>query len=166
MTDDIPTRLAHRPRDRRGYVIPFVTFLDKDGEPQFKIMDDERVKRCLVHRLCALCGNQMGRHIFFIGGNLCVANGIFYDPAMHRECAEYALRACPHIVHASGKLGRIPEAIDGAKIGVGQALAATRFALMHAERYTYGQEKTGMTVIKAELPWREVVWYHEGQPCP
>jgi hypothetical protein len=162
-TPVIPSRLQHRPRDRRGYVIPFAQFIDKNGEPQFKIMDDELVLRCLNHRLCSLCGGPLGRHIFFIGGPKCVENGYFYDPPMHRECAEYAMRTCPHIVHAKGKYGRVPEPeVVGATLGIGAAAAATQFALMHGERYTYGRVESGMMLIKAALPWQEVVWYYQG----
>jgi hypothetical protein len=39
-------------------------FVDKDAEPQFQVMDDEKTRHCLAHRLCGLCGEQMGRHIF------------------------------------------------------------------------------------------------------
>jgi hypothetical protein len=165
VTDDVPVRLAGRPRDRRGYVIPFVTHIDAAGEAQFKIMDDAKSKRCLEHRLCALCGSPLGRHIFFIGGDLCVVNGIFYDPPMHRDCAEYAMRACPHIRHAKGKLGRVPEPVEVGTpvLVVGAARAATRFALMHGERYTF-QRAGAMMVIRAVLPWLEVVWYEDGKP--
>jgi hypothetical protein len=167
VTENVPARLQHRPRDHRGYVIPFVTHLDQNGEAQFKIISDERAKRCLDHRLCALCGAPMGRHIFFIGGDLCVANGIFYDPPMHRDCAEYALRTCPHIVHAPGKLGRVPQpkTVGAPVLGVGAAGAATRFALMHGERYSYRRQGV-MLLIQAALPWLDVTWYREGKPCP
>ncbi len=167
MSENIPARLARRPRDRRGYVIPFAQFIDKSGEPQFKIMDDELVTRCLNYRLCGLCGEQMGRHVFFIGGDLCVANGFFYDPPMHKECAEYALRTCPHIVHTIGKYGRIPdpEPLGAGRLGVGAMGAASRFALLHGERYTYRRDQGGMMLIRAELPWQEVTWFEHGRPA-
>lgn len=93
----IPFRMARRPRDPRGLPIPYSQFIDQDGKPDFRVLDDQRVARCLRYRLCGLCGQQLGKHIFFVGGPLCVDNGLFHDPPMHRECAEFALRACAHL---------------------------------------------------------------------
>src|SRR5215203_4621477 len=121
MTGEIPLRLSRRPRDRRGYVIPFAQFIDRHGQPQFAAMDDALVRRCLDHRLCGLCGEPMGGHIFFIGGPLSTASGYFYDPPMHRDCATFALRTCPHLARAKGRYGPIPDAAElGATITVGE----------------------------------------------
>jgi hypothetical protein len=165
----LPRRLQHRPRDKRGYVIPYAQFVDREGEPQFQVMDDYRVKRCLANRLCGICGEQLGRHLFFIGGELCVANGFFYDPPMHRECAEYSLHTCPHLARVKGRYGRIPEMAGGAHLAVGPLCSeekATTFALMHGAHYSYGRDQSGMLLIRAVLPWRAVIYYREGKPCP
>jgi hypothetical protein len=169
--ETIPRRLQRRPRDRRGYVIPFAQFVGKDGEPQFQVMDDQKTQHCLAYRLCGLCGEQMGRHVFFVGGELCVTNGLFYDPPMHRECAEYALQACPHLARTKGRYGRIPEpaALGAARVAVGAMCSdekADVFALMHGERYTFVRDQSGMLLIRAQLPWRTVIYYREGKPCP
>ena len=45
MTDTIdttPRRLRHRPRDARGYVIPFAQFIKPDGTPDFATMDHHK----------------------------------------------------------------------------------------------------------------------------
>jgi hypothetical protein len=167
MTDvPVPPRLAHRPRDKRGYIVPYAQFIDAKGEPQFKVMDDARVRDCLTRHCCGLCGQPMGRHVFFIGGHLCVQNGYFYDPPMHRECAEYALRVCPHLARVKGRYGPIPE-IAGARMVVGAMEATTKvetFALMHTSTFTWGRDRAGMVLIKAALPWLDVSWWRNGEP--
>jgi hypothetical protein len=59
----IPDRMRGRPRDERGYPIPYAQFLDRHGKPDFRILDDGRVVACLEARLCGLCGQPMGRHL-------------------------------------------------------------------------------------------------------
>jgi hypothetical protein len=166
MTDDVPVppRLASRPRDRRGYVVPYAQFVDRDGVPQFQVMDDVQVQNCLTRRCCGLCGQPMGKHIYFIGGDLCVRNGFFHDPPMHRECAEYALRACPHLARVKGRYGPIPE-IEGGVVVVGavSTIKVETFALMHGSAFTWSRDRTGMVLIKAALPWLDVSWWRNGE---
>jgi hypothetical protein len=167
MTDavSIPARLRHRPRDARGYVIPFVQFIGDDGLPNFAVMDHRKVSRCLRQRRCGLCGEVMGIHLYFIGGDLCVVNRYFYDPPMHRDCAIYALEACPHLARSKGRYREPPTSIEGATIIVGdmQTKKAERFALMHTGAYTFGKAATGMLTVKA-APWIDVQWWKEGSP--
>lgn len=174
MIDDIPIppRLAYRPRDHRGYVVPYAQFIDNDGVPKFQVMDDTKVRKCLVHRWCGLCGQPMGKHIYFVGGLSCEANGYFYDPPMHLECAEFALRTCPHLARSKGRYGAIPDVADipgAAKLVVGAMCTEVKadiFALMHGSRFTYGRDKTGMYLIKAELPWLDVQHWRDGARVP
>jgi hypothetical protein len=165
---DIPSRLARRPLDPRGFVIPYSQFIDADGKPNFRIMDDGRVRECLRRRLCSLCGEPMGRHIFFIGGPLCVANGMFHDPAMHKECAEYALQACPHLARSKGRYGPVPDSIPGGArliVGVmGSDQKAERFAIMHTSDYSATRTADGMPLIIAKRPWLDVAYWRDGQP--
>jgi hypothetical protein len=95
-----------------------------------------------------------------------VQNGYFYDPPMHRECAGYALRACPHLARAKGRYGAIPE-VDGARLVVGVMESTTKvetFALMHGSAFHWSRDPAGMVLIKAVLPWREVTWWRDGRP--
>ena len=58
MTTTIPSRLRHRPRDVRGYVIPFAQFIKEDGTPDFTTMDHHKTAKCLRFRTCAaLCAS-------------------------------------------------------------------------------------------------------------
>jgi len=163
-----PARLRNRPRDPRGYVIPWNTFVAADGTASFAVLDHARVQRALRGRLCGMCGSRMGRHIYFIGGPLCASNGYFYDPPMHRECALYALQACPHLARTKGRYvepATVAQAVgEDATLIVGDMAPdkAEWFGLMHATDYTFGRDAKGMMVIKANLPWLDVERWRDG----
>lgn len=159
----IPPRLVHRPCDPRGYVIPYAQFVDDDGAPNFAVLDHYKTRECLRRRLCGLCGQQMGRHVHFIGGPLCVANHHFYDPPMHRDCAVYALQACPHLARSKGHYRPVP-AIDGAVLVAGamELEHAPYFALMHTTSFDYGRTPAGMVVAKAGA-WIDVEYWKDGR---
>jgi hypothetical protein len=161
----LPPRLRRRPLDKRGLIIPFVQFIDTNGEPNFAALDHDRVALCLLSRRCGLCGQPMGRHVHFVGGPLCVINRYFYDPPMHKECAIYALETCPHLARSKGRYREAPESLDGAKIIVGQ-MDVTRkveyFALMHAVSYHHGRTEDGMLVVRAG-PWVDVEYWKDGR---
>ena len=168
MESAIPLRLKHRPRDARGYVIPFAQFIKTDGTPDFTTMDHHRVLKCLRYRTCGICGEQLGRHVYFVGGDLCVANRYFYDPPMHRECAIYCLETCPHLARSKGRYRPPPTKPPdgGVKLIVGAMVTdvkAEYFALMHTTAFTYGQSADGMLVAKA-APWVDVEYWQEGKP--
>lgn len=164
---DVPPRLARRLRDLRGMIVPYAQFIDANGNADFRVLDDRRVSYCLEHRRCAMCGEPLGRHLHFVGGPLCAVNGLFYDPPTHKECAEYALQACPHLARLKGRFARIPDSIPGAAHIVIGALASDEkqdiFALMHTTDFTFGRDHAGMMLIKAKLPWLDVAWWREGK---
>lgn len=89
----IPARLDGLPK-HGGLPITFVTFVGPDGLPDFKVTDHHKRLRCASDRLCGLCGDPLGYWIAFIGGPLCVSKRLWYDPPMHRDCAEYAFEVC------------------------------------------------------------------------
>lgn len=161
----IPDRMARRPKDRRGYPIPFANWIKADGEPDFRILDQAAVGRCIRYRLCGLCGERMGSHVFFIGGDSCVRFGVFYDPPMHRDCAIFALATCPHLARIKGSYSLAPLPVENDVIVQQRDMApdkAERFALMHAHKFTARFEKGGY-VIEAARPWIGVCWYRDGQ---
>jgi hypothetical protein len=95
----IPPRLRTRPKDKRGYPIPWIVFIGADGVPMFTVNDDDRLRACRTKNLCGLCGGRMLREQWFIGAPTCFthARGAFIDPPNHYECAEYALLVCPYL---------------------------------------------------------------------
>lgn len=94
----IPQKLRQRPRFR-GLPIPFTTFMNEDGTPDFRVLDEYNRLLCIERCLCALCGQGLrhGKPMVFIGGENCCTHGKFLDPPMHVDCALYAAAACPFL---------------------------------------------------------------------
>jgi hypothetical protein len=153
-----------RPRDRRGYPITFVTLVDKDGVPDFRTVDQERLAKCIRNRLCGMCGERLGKHIHFVGGPLCVENGLFIDPPMHRECAVYALKTCPHLASSKGRFAPVGNGHGLHVIEIASDEKAPWFALMHTTGYGLVQHISGTMLIKAARPWISVERWRDGEP--
>lgn len=108
-TVPIPDRMLTLPRDaRRGVPIPWVQFTGTDGVPDFRIIDEGKKLECYARRLCGLCGKPLDYWIVFIGGPLSVQNQLFADPAMHPDCADYALAVCPYLVYSRARYSQRP----------------------------------------------------------
>jgi hypothetical protein len=96
----LPARLSRLPRTAAGLPIPwFVAW--KDGRYDFRVVDARKLQPAIRQRLCWLCGHQLGRMMCFVVGPMCVVNRVSSEPPMHRDCAEYALRACPFLTQPS-----------------------------------------------------------------
>lgn len=95
-------------RDKRGYPIPYTTYVDRDGVPDFRVLDAERRFDCYKERLCGVCGTVMGYWIIFIGGPACEKSRCFLDPPMHPDCADFALSVCPHLINARARYSQRP----------------------------------------------------------
>lgn len=93
----MPESLRRRPRDRRGYPIPYVQAMSSDGTPDFTAVDAGAAWAAGSERRCGLCGESMGYWVAFVGGPLSAAQRMFLDPPMHPECATAAMRLCPHM---------------------------------------------------------------------
>jgi len=95
----IPLRMAHLPKDKRGFPIPVSILLDNEGTPHFTITDTHKATSCAIADTCHLCGKSLTRAKWLIGGPRCAfhTNGAYLDGPMHLECAQYALNVCPYI---------------------------------------------------------------------
>ena len=58
VNDGDPRSLRQRPR-WRGLPVPFTTLMGPDGVPDFRSVDGGSRERCLVQRLCGLCGEKL-----------------------------------------------------------------------------------------------------------
>jgi hypothetical protein len=107
MIAPIPPRLSRRPRDGRGFPVPWFVQWFKDGapvdetepgaEPDFRVMHTRRFEAILRNPRCWICGEPLGGHRVFVIGPMCAVNRINSEPPSHRECAEYAVKACPFL---------------------------------------------------------------------
>ena len=92
----LPARLRSRPVSDTGYPIPrFVAW--PDGVADFRIADHDKLARAVRLDLCWLCGQTLGRFKCFVIGPMCAVNRTSSEPPCHRDCAEYAVRACPFL---------------------------------------------------------------------
>lgn len=96
---EIPEFLQHLPVDDRGYPVPFFVPW-KDGKPQFLYADERKVANCVERKICGICGKlMMHGDSFMVTGPIGYKNRVASDAPMHRRCAEYSLRVCPHMYY-------------------------------------------------------------------
>lgn len=94
---EIPKELSHLKIDERGYPVPFfVSWIN--GKPEFRYLNNERQEMIIENKLCHICGLKLYKdYSYFISGPVGLQNRISSDAGMHRVCAEFSLRACPHL---------------------------------------------------------------------
>ena len=91
-----PERMAKLPLDERGFPVPW--FVDcSSGKPDFRIIRPSGIAIAHNKALCWLCGERRGTYQAFVIGPMCGINRTTAEPPSHRECAEYAVRACPFL---------------------------------------------------------------------
>ncbi len=116
---DLPTppkRIARLPKDSRGYPVPwFLTWVSNGqecppsmpgAEPDFRVIKRGARELAWKKSLCWICGEPMGVHKVYVIGPMCCVNRTTMEPACHRECAEYAAKACPFL--ARPRMRRMP----------------------------------------------------------
>lgn len=96
---EMPPRIAHLKRDRRGYPIP--RFIDRaadiNGEPDFRIMNGAYLAECVKRKKCWICGEPLGRYMTFPIGPMCAINRIIAEPPSHLDCCRYSAKICPFL---------------------------------------------------------------------
>ncbi len=156
----IPEFLAHL-KTYGGYPVPF-TQLWASGAPDFRAVDIEHCARCLRDRLCAICGRRLGEYCYFIGGPLSKKNRLFVDPAMHKQCAEFASRVCPFL--SGQKLEYSNRPAEHKDALVTKVPMTPRPDTMFIMR-TYTKKVRAVTVKRESddsgrpVDWREGVWW-------
>ena len=111
--DDLPELPAHMqrlPLSAKGYPVPYFV-ANVDGEPDFRIADPAKLKRCVRENRCWLCGEPLGRYKAFVIGPMCCVNRIANEPPSHLDCATYAARACPFLTrpHAQRRTANLTD---------------------------------------------------------
>lgn len=100
---DMPVRMAHQPRDKRGFPVPKFVWWNDDGEPDFRVVRPGWVTECVKHNRCWLCGGPLGRHLAFCIGPMCALNRTNSEPPGHYECMRFAARNCPFLTRPLAK---------------------------------------------------------------
>lgn len=92
----VPRRMARLPRDRHQRVVPwFVGYVD--GQPDHRVIREQGRTEAVRLNICFLCGQGLGAYKSFAIGPMCTVNRVTAEPAQHRDCATYAVRACPFL---------------------------------------------------------------------
>jgi len=104
---DIPPHLSHLPTVG-GLAVPYITGQrPRDGAYIFGTVYRARQLECLVLRLCGICGRPLAETMVFLVRSHEVAAipdletfevriiARTAEPAVHPECADYAVTACP-----------------------------------------------------------------------
>jgi hypothetical protein len=92
---DMPSRIASLPRDHRGFPVPWFVHWS-DGVPDFRVVGPGKLFTAF-HGRCWVCGDRLGVHRVYVIGPMCAVNRVTSEPASHRECAEFAAKACPFL---------------------------------------------------------------------
>src|SRR6516162_9906742 len=91
----IPDRIK-RLRVFRGYPVPwFVPWLNH--EPEFRCMTQEKMQLAIEQKRCWICGQKLGTFMTFVVGPMCTVNRINAEPPSHKDCATFAVQACPFL---------------------------------------------------------------------
>lgn len=162
----LPPRLAARPKDHRGYPIPWNVQLDAAGRPDFRVIDQRKVAQAVRNRVCGLCGEPLGRHLAFIGGPLSHQSRFFTDPPMHKDCAQYALRVCPWLAAPNMRYAEQLPQLAGVTTVVHTQMISDqrpeRFFVATTRDYRLVRMPDGAVVLQAE-PWEWSEWWRHGQ---
>ena len=127
-----PARIARLPKDSRGYPVPnFLAWMSMGeevhpatpgAEPDFRVIKSRAREDAWTKRLCWICGGYLGVHRIYVIGPMCVVNRTTMEPPCHRDCAEYAAKACPFL--ARPRMRRLPHADLGPGFGVAGEMIA------------------------------------------
>lgn len=165
----MPPRIARLKRDKRGYPVPWNVLIGTDGEPIFTANDSTKHYTALAYRLCPICGEQLGKYLWFVGGPQSAfdPNGWYFDLPAHKECAEYALQVCPHL--AAKKYLRRLDIIDPSKVPgvafVDLTIDPDRpvlFVAIGATQVMVGERGGGMLPLVRPVPPFQIQYWKEG----
>lgn len=170
----LPERMQRLPVEDRGYPVPwFVAWLDENGDPvprgegkpDFRIIHPETIAEAVRFQKCWLCGERLGAYKAYVIGPMCAVNRTSAEPPSHRDCADFAARACPFLArpHARRRdVGKPGQSVEGPGIALqrnpGVALV---WVTKKLRRRPDGR---GGVLFDVGEPV-ETRWYAEGRPA-
>ena len=170
----IPMWMKNLPRDARGYPIPFIVQKSKDGLPLFTINNDDRRQYVINNDYCGICCRKLMRFRALVGGALAAFDevGAYLDPAMHIECAQYAMKVCPFLAAPSYTKeisGKQAKQVDGPVLVDDQAKSGRPdgdlFCLVVCTKYETVQHDLAPTYtqyVRAIKPYVRVEYWRRG----
>lgn len=165
---EIPKRMRKLPRDKRGYPIPVTVLIDRAGKPHFTVHDHTERRRVLKADQCSICGKKLQAERWFVGGAKSAFSivGAYYDPPMHHECAQYALKVCPYLA-APTYSRRLDEKTIKAAAEPGLVITAEKAVIdarpvVFVAVATTGQTLTNDNLIIPKTPFTKIEYWMHG----
>jgi hypothetical protein len=157
---DAPASIALLPRDERGFPIPYIQFRSASGEPDFRVVDEERKLLAIRQRRCAICGQRLVEPVWLIGGPACREHRVFSELPMHEECVRYAARTCPFVAGTRTRYSRreLPDEPDrrfGSEPSMADAVRRPEVMYLFKAPWVRFIERDGLIYTWAG-PWLEV----------
>ena len=153
----LPLRMRGLPISDNGWIVPwFVAWVN--DQPEFRAMDAGKWREAVRHKLCWVCGQQLGAYLAFVLGPMCAINRTIAEPPSHRQCAEWSIKNCPFLSRPQMRRREndLPEDITG---GAGVAIRRNPGAVLLwiAKDYRVFKDPAGMPLIQVgdatELSW-------------
>jgi hypothetical protein len=157
--------VARLPTDARGRPVPwFVAWID--GVPDFRIVARGKVAEAIQFNKCFICGDELGRWLTFAVGPLCTINRTAPEPPAHKDCAAYAVQACPFLTRPGMRRRAVglPEGLAVDTHAPGETLAhnpGVTALWTTREQQVFSDEKGG-ALFRMGDP-QEVLWFAEGR---
>lgn len=157
----MPARMHKLPINDRGFPVPWFVAKVK-GEWDFRVVDPAKLLACVKNRRCWLCGEPLGQFLSFVIGPMCSINRVSSEPPSHRDCAEYAVRACPFLSKPAMRRNDkdLPEHGGIAGNAVMHNPGAT-LIWVTKKYHPFNDEKGGLLFQIG--PPVETIWYAEGR---
>lgn len=124
----LPDHMLGLPIDR-GYPVPYFVEWVIDGRsappgdprsrPDFRIMSQRRLNRCVKDTLCWVCGSEIKTEASFVIGPMCVVNRTSAEPPSHHDCATWSAINCPFLSRPRARRRDHSELVTGEMPGVG-----------------------------------------------
>jgi hypothetical protein len=163
----IPARMQQLPITEEGWPQLWFAGLNNEGKPDLRCADPGKRVFAVKQNRCWLCGQFLGNWKVFVLGPMCAVNRTTSEPPCHRQCAEFAVIACPFLTRPKMKRNdhKLPE---GYEPPPGDAIMRNPGATV----LWVCKDYTPFFTDKSRIDWliqigepTEVLWYAEGKPA-
>lgn len=162
----MPPRIAALPLcPRRMIPVPwFVAWIN--GEPDFRVIGQNKVYEAVKFELCWICGKQRGRNSTFVIGPMCAVNRVSSEPPSHLDCAIYAAQACPFLTkpHMRRRTAGLPDP-STTKAPAGEMICRNPGVTLvwTTRKWTTFSDGKGGVLFGVGEPSEPVQWFAEGR---
>jgi hypothetical protein len=162
----IPHYLKDAGVDQRGWPITFTSIKYPDGRVDFTTTDPAKWNYVVFNRKCALCGKTLvDDHCWWIGGPKTMVFQLFFDAAMHEECARYAIQVCPYLSlpRYLGAKSRITPSDQRVELNSSDKYKPVFFGLARSHYYRPVMFQ-GDKLVQASVWVNSPEWWKDGKP--